>query len=156
MRDMCGVATQLLDANEGIALAAAERFVEVGQRARSPPSRTRAARTASGATPSTPPPQGWCGSSPTKWPPDVRAALAHAAAPRAERAHSHGTPACSMPLAELFGPWAMAAAVAEGVGDDGLRPWQPCPASAVISVVDCAPAAAVLSSAPQRSDAAPT
>ena len=41
-----------------------------------------------------------------------------------------------MPLAELFGPWALAAAVSEQLHVD-----------AVISVVDCAPAAAVLSAA---------
>ena len=147
VRDMCDVATQLLDANEGIALAAAERFVEVGSAGTLTTVTDASGEDGIGGYAFHPATPGVVWLLADEWPPDVRAALAHAAAPRAERARSHDIPACSMPLAELFGPWAMAAAVAEGVGDDGLRPWRPCPASAVISVVDCAPAAAVLTSA---------
>jgi len=55
------------------------------------------------------------------WPDDVLAALAHAAVPRAERTSNRGVAACSMPLSELFGPWAMAAAVTDGLDTDGGR-----------------------------------
>ena len=47
-----------------------------------------------------------------EWLADVRVALARAAAPRVEREASVGEPMCSMPLAELFGSWALAEATA--------------------------------------------
>ena len=62
------------------------------------------------------------------WPDDVLAALAHAAAPRAERTSNRGVAACSMPLAELFGPWAWLPR-----SPTALTPT----ADAVISVMDC-------------------
>ena len=67
--------------------------------------------------------------------------MAFAAEPRAERLSAQGGSACSMPLAELFVPWALAAAVTD-TARVAVR--------AVISVVDCAPAAAVLSAATSR------
>ena len=48
-----------------------------------------------------------------EWPADVRTGLARAAAPRAERGLDSGTAVCSMPLAELFGPFALVSAVAD-------------------------------------------
>jgi len=132
---MCDVSSQLLDANEGIALAAAEAF---------------APQTAGGTLTTVTDASGEDGvggyafhaDAPgtvwmlaEEWPADVRAALARAAAPRAERTAGA---ACSMPLAELFGPWALATAAAE----QGAPPIE-----AVVAVGDCKPAAAVLTAA---------
>lgn len=70
------------------------------------------------------------------WPPAVKSALDHAAARRSVRAQADiSQPALSMPAAEMFAVFAVAAAVAEGARVD-----------AVVSITDCAPAANALSS----------
>ena len=115
VRTMCDVASQLLSANEGVALAAAGRFAGVQD-----PGSLTTVTDASGedgvggyAFLPAAPRSVWVLAD--EWPPDVRAALAFAAQPRAERLSAQGAAACSMPLAELFGPWALAAAVADHV-----------------------------------------
>jgi len=135
--EMCDVAEQLLEANDGIEMAAAEEFaspLDAGT--------LTVVTDASGddgvggyAFHADAPGVVWLLSA--EWPPDVRAALAHAAAPKAEREEGRG-PACSMPLAELFGPWALAEAAKEA-GAPAIE--------AVVAVGDCAPAAAVLTAA---------
>lgn len=137
LREMCDVAEHLLEDNLGIALAAACSFRDIGS-----PGTLTTVTDASGEDgiggyafhPDFP---GVVWLLADAWPPDVLAALAQAASTRSSRCSApSGTPACSMPLAELFGPIALASAVAEYA-----------PVEAVISVVDCAPAAAVLSAA---------
>ena len=147
VHSMCDVAEQLLESNEGIALASAALFAELGSAGTLTTVTDASGEDGIGGYAFHPAVPGVVWLLADEWPADVRAALAHAATPRAEREASRGIAACSMPLAELFGPWAMAAAVADGLNDDNRRPWPACTASAVISVVDCAPAAAVLTAA---------
>ena len=144
---MCEVTTQLLESNEGIALASAEHFVALGSTGTLTTVTDASGEDGIGGYAFHPSAPGVVWIMADAWPDDVLAALAHAAAPRAERVATRGVAACSMPLAELFGPWAMAAAVADGADTDGGRPWPTFRAEAVISVVDCAPAAAVLTAA---------
>ena len=136
VREMCDVAEHLLEGNEGSALAASAHFAAVGT-----PGTVTTVTDASGddgvggyAFHADSPGTVWVFADP--WPDDVAAALAHAASTRATRDRTAAAPACSMPLAELFGPYALASAVSEHLDT-----------VAVISVVDCAPAAAVLSAA---------
>ena len=147
VRSMCDVSAQLLDANDGIALASAEHFATLGSAGTLTTVTDASGEDGIGGYAFHPDVPGVVWLMADAWPDDVLAALAHAAAPRAERTSAHGVAACSMPLAELFGPWAMAAAVTDGVDTDGYRPWPACATDAVISVVDCAPAAAVLTAA---------
>ena len=135
LAQMCDVGEQLLQANEGIALAAAEAFPALGS-----PGTLTVVTDASGedgvggyAFHPAAPEVLWLLAD--EWPEDVRAALALAAAPRGERVLA-GAPACSMPAAEFFGSWAMAAEV-----DAEL------PVLAVIAVGDCEPAAGTLTAA---------
>ena len=76
-----------------------------------------------------------------RWPPDVLAALARAAMPRAERERTPPAPSLAMPSAELFGTWATAEATAAAAAPRPPR------VERVIAVGDCMPVAAVLSSA---------
>ena len=147
VRSMCEVTAQLLEANEGIALASAEHFVALGSTGTLTTVTDASGEDGIGGYAFHPSAPGVVWIMADAWPDDVLAALAHAAAPRAERVATRGVAACSMPLAELFGPWAMAAAVTDGVDTDGGRPWPTFRTDAVISVVDCAPAAAVLTAA---------
>ena len=133
---MCDVAEHVLEANEGVALAAAEAFA-----ARDASGTLTVITDASGedgvggyAFHPEAPGTVWVVSE--EWPSDVREALSRAAAPRAERDGGEG-PECSMPLAELFGAWA----VEQAVRLSGVE------VSAVVAIGDCAPAAAVLSAA---------
>ena len=115
VRAMCDVASQLLTANDGIALAAAECFAAVGSAGSLTTVTDASGEDGVGGYAFLPlaPHAVWVLAD--EWPPDVRSALAFAAQPRAERLSSQGASACSMPLAELFGPWAMAAAVADHI-----------------------------------------
>ena len=137
LRAMCDVAEHLLDSNEGIALAAAEHFREVGSAGTLTTVSDASGEDGIGGYAFHPGAPGVVWVLADAWPPDVLAALSHAASVRKDRAAATArSPACSMPLAELFGPWVVAAAVGEHIEIE-----------AVISVVDCAPAAAVLSAA---------
>eukprot|EP00965_Chrysotila_dentata_P009374 305077-Pleurochrysis_carterae.AAC.1 len=84
-------------------------------------------------------PVAWLVSEP--WPRDVREALRRGAATAAEReterrsSNSAHQATLSMPTAELFGAWAVAAAVSDATAE---------PPTAVIAVGDCDPAAAAL------------
>ena len=136
LAEMCDVAEALLEANEGIALASEAAFPEIGA-----PGVLTTVTDASGEDgvggyafhPAMP---GVTWVLADEWPPKVREALARAAVCRAERQALAGEPMCSMPLAEALVPCALAEAVAREVA-----------VHAVIAVVDCAPAAAVLSAA---------
>ena len=77
------------------------------------------------------------------WPAAVRSAMARSAARRAAQLAMPG-PRCSMPVAELFGAWACARAAAAALG---------IALEAVVSVTDCAPAAAACVTAKTRSTA---
>ena len=136
--EMCEVSEQLLDNNEGIAMAAAAEFAPASATTTLTVVTDASGEDGVGGYAFSPaaPRTMWLMAD--EWPPDVRASLARAAAPRAERAAAAGTSMCSMPLAELFGSWAMAEAAMRG-GAEGV--------AAVIAVGDCAPAAAVLTAA---------
>ena len=75
------------------------------------------------------------------WPADVRAALAYAAMPHSAKMAAGPQPSLAMPAGELFGPFA----VAMGVQEMGVS------FESVISILDCKPAAEVLSSVRSRS-----
>ena len=112
MHSMCDVAEQLLETNDGIALASAACFVEVGSAGTLTTVTDASGEDGIGGYAFHPATPGVAWLLADEWPLDVRAALAHAAAPRAERPTARGfggegISACSMPLAELFGPWAI-------------------------------------------------
>ena len=144
---MCEVSAQLLEANEGIALASAELFAALGEVGTLTTITDASGEDGIGGYAFHPgsPSVVWLLAD--EWPADVRVGLALAAAPRAEREASVGRPICSMPLAELFGPFALTCAVADALRSE--RPQQAAPDEirAVVSVVDCAPAASVLTAA---------
>jgi len=131
---LCDVAEALLEGNEGIPLASEERFAALGDAGVLTTVSDASGEDGVGGYAFHPAAPGVVWLLADEWPPDVREALAVAAMRRAER--PAGAAACSMPLAELFGPWALAAAVCVA--------W---PTRAVISIVDCAPAAAALTAA---------
>ena len=135
LTEMCEVGEQLLEANEGIALAAAEAFPALGSPGTLTTVTDASGEDGVGGYAFHPAASGVLWLLSEEWPADVRAALARAAAPRGERALA-GVPTCSMPAAELFGCWAMVAEVAAEL-----------PVQAVIAVGDCAPAAGVLTAA---------
>ena len=136
--EMCDVAEQLLDANDGVALAAAEAFASPDAAGSLTTITDASGEDGVGGLATHPAAPGVVWVLADEWPDDVREALARAATRRADRA-GPDRPACSMPLAELFGPWALASAVREA--SPGLE------VRAVVAVGDCAPAARVLSAA---------
>ena len=136
--EMCDVAEQLLEANDGIALAAAEMFASPDDAGTLTTVTDASGEDGVGGFATHPAAPGVAWVLSDEWPADVREALAWASTPRAQRAGVE-RPACSMPLAELFGAWAMASAVREVAPD--------LPVDAVVAVGDCAPAARVLSAA---------
>ena len=138
VRAMCDVAEHLLSDNDGIALASAELFPSLASVSTLTTVTDASGDDGIGGYAFLPSRPGEVWLLAEEWPPDIRSALAFAAQPRAERLSAQGGTACSMPLAELFGPWALACAMADVV---------PGSFTSVISVVDCAPAATVLSSA---------
>ena len=75
------------------------------------------------------------------WPERIRDALLHSSRTPRQRAAAGPQPRCSMPAAELFGPWAVAAAMAGA----GLT------FSAAIAVMDCKPATAAITATKSRS-----
>ena len=143
---MCDVAEQLLEANDGIALAAAEAFAAPESAGTLTTVTDASGEDGVGGYASHPAVPGVVWLLADEWPEDVRAALAWAATPRAERAGAD-RPACSMPLAELFGSWAMVEAVRESEPSLAVL--------AVVAVGDCAPAARVLSAATSAAPLSP-
>ena len=147
VRSMCAVSAQLIEANEGIALASAELFAASDAAGTLTTVTDASGEDGIGGYAFHPGVPGVTWLLADEWPADVRAGLARAAAPRAERGLDSGSAVCSMPLAELFGPFALVSAVADTLRSEGARGTGAEAVSAVISVVDCAPAASVLSAA---------
>lgn len=79
------------------------------------------------------------------WPVEVKEALDRAALSRKQRvvAFRHQEPMLSMPTAEVFGAYVLAAAVWDALGSGGF--------SAIVSVTDCEPAARATSTSYSRS-----
>ena len=147
VRAMCEVSAQLIEANEGIALASAELFAASDAVGTLTTITDASGEDGIGGYAFHPGSPGLAWLLADEWPADVRTGLAHASAPRAERELHAGTAVCSMPLAELFGPYALMSAVADALQGDTAQTSTCGGISAVISVVDCAPAASVLSAA---------
>ena len=144
---MCEVSAQLIEANEGIALASAELFAALDAAGTLTTVTDASGEDGIGGYAFLPDSPGVTWLLADEWPADVRAGLALAAAPRAERELGAGAAMCSMPLAELFGPYALMCAVADARRGDLTQTTTSDGVGAVISVVDCAPAASVLSAA---------
>ena len=75
------------------------------------------------------------------WTPLTRAALAHSSRTPRQRVEAGHQPRCSMPAAELFGPWLIAASLAR----EGLL------FESVISIMDCKPAVSAITLTKSRS-----
>ena len=144
---MCEVSAQLIEANEGIALASAELFAALDAAGTLTTITDASGEDGIGGYAFLPGSPGVTWLLADEWPADVRAGLALAAAPRAERELGAGAAMCSMPLAELFGPYALMCAVVDALRGDLTQTTTSDGVGAVISVVDCAPAASVLSAA---------
>ena len=138
--ELLDLAEDVLEANEGVALAPEHHFPE-----REMPGAVTVVTDASGvdgvggyALDPARPGEAWLVSE--KWPTDVQAALDRMALKRAEResAADAAEGRLSMPAAETFGCWAVAQAYADYTG---MRP------TAVTAVGDCDPAAAALNAA---------
>ena len=147
VRMMCEVSAQLIEANEGIALASAQLFAACDAIGTLTTVTDASGEDGIGGYAFHPGSPGVAWLLADEWPADVRDGLARAAAPRAERELGSGAAVCSMPLAELFGPYALMSAVADALRGGEARASASDEIVAVISVVDCAPAASVLSAA---------
>ena len=138
--ELLAMAEDVLEANEGVALAPETCFPE-----RELPGAVTVVTDASGVDgvggyvldPARPG-EAWLISE--TWPTDVQAALDRSARPQAERerAPDSAEGRLSMPAAETFGQWAAAQAYADHTG---------LPPSAITAVGDCDPAAAALNAA---------
>lgn len=138
--ELLELADDVLDANEGVALAPERHFP-----ARDTPGAITVVTDASGvdgvggyALDPAKPGEAWLVSA--VWPADVQAALDRSARPQAERSQAadDAEGRLSMPAAETFGQWAVAQAHAESTG---LIP------TAITAVGDCDPAAAAINAA---------
>ena len=138
--ELLALAEELLEENEGVALAPELAFPE-----RTLPGALTVVSDASGVDgvggyvfDPAQPGRAWVISE--KWPPEIQRALDRAAKEDTDesRAADAEAPRLSMPAAELFGQWAVAAAAAEARGG---------PPTAVTAVGDCEPAAGALNAA---------
>ena len=138
--ELLALAEELLEKNEGVALAPELAFPE-----RTLPGALTVVSDASGVDgvggyvfDPAQPGRAWVISE--KWPPEIQRALDRAAKEDTDesRAADAEAPRLSMPAAELFGQWAVAAAAAEARGG---------PPTAVTAVGDCEPAAGALNAA---------
>ena len=130
--ELCDVSSDVLGRNDGIALAAAASFAALDDTGTLTTVSDASGEDGAGGFAFHADAPGLVWLLAESWPADVRAALAEAASRRADR--HDGAPACSMPLAEAFVPFALGAMV------QSERP-----VSAAVSVVDCAPASCALS-----------